>query len=100
MDSYGLNQYLCIVFVFKQYSRLLPKLFSAYYRFESNLRHKNLIKSNKSKTNILHSHIICHGPAIWNNLITTNKLNELLHLRIGCFEKKVKRILMNDYSGN
>ena len=94
LDFYCLHRYICGIFVYKQFSNLLPKLFDSYYRYENILRYKNLIISNKSRTNIIHFHIICNGPIIWNDLIRNSNLNHLLNLGLECFKKKIKKILI------
>ena len=95
-DFYRLHKYLSVIFVFKQSTGILPEIFKNYYQFGVNKRHNNIIKCNKSKTNIVFFHIVCNGARIWNDLIFKNDLNSILSYKtLSGFKKKLKVLLIN-----
>jgi len=94
-DFYRLHKYLSVIFVFKQSTGILPEIFKNYYQFGVNKRH-NIIKCNKSKTNIVFFHIVCNGARIWNDLIFKNDLYSILSYKtLSGFKKKLKVLLIN-----
>ena len=96
LDFHHLNEYLSTIFIFKHYLGKLPDIFKNYFYFNIKSRHANIIRSNKSKSNILHSHILCYGPRNWNKLISNYKLGDLLTCKtIFNFKKKLKSLLLN-----
>ncbi|ESO12083.1 hypothetical protein HELRODRAFT_158504 [Helobdella robusta] len=66
-----LNIYFEMIFVYKQLTNRLPELFQDYYSMKKQSRKPNNLVSNKSKTNIMFSHIFCKGPRTWNEIVNS-----------------------------
>ncbi|ESO04775.1 hypothetical protein HELRODRAFT_172447 [Helobdella robusta] len=64
-----ISKYYTAIFVFKQLSIKLPPTFDEYFKAVNNPRRVNYLMSNKSRTNLLHSHVVCRGPRIWNDIL-------------------------------
>ena len=85
-----------MIFIFKNFTNKLPKIFSNYYKLLTEKRHSNLIMCNRSKTNILFSHVLRKGPRTWNALI--NRRFDTSHASLSTFKKSLKFYLNRNYT--
>ncbi|ESN96871.1 hypothetical protein HELRODRAFT_178671 [Helobdella robusta] len=59
-------------------SNQLPSSFNGYYKPTQSTRFVQSVASNKSKTNIMFSHVYCVEQRIWNKLLKRGFLNLIL----------------------
>lgn len=95
LNFFQIKQYFAAIFVYRQRSNNLPSIFNHYYTGNSNPRRPDYLLCNKSKTNILYSHIYCHGVRVWNNLLDSGFLFK--HSSLSSFKFHLKKFLIDSH---